>query len=66
MIRQELERQLCRGAIEFASLQYQQARMSGSIDAQLQAAELLFTAAQQAHMMLAGMPAPTVNVEVNY
>lgn len=44
-IRAQLERQLCQGALEFAAQKWQDARLSGSIDAQLDAGEHLFQTA---------------------
>ena len=47
-INQAVERKLCAGAVEFALDRYQEARLAGSVDAQLAAAETLFQAAKQA------------------
>lgn len=52
-INQAVERKLAAGAVEFALDRFQDARLSGSIDAQLEAGQVLFTAARQAlaHLM---------------
>ena len=51
-INQMLERKLAVGALEFALERYQDARMAGSVDAQLAAAQGMYEACKQAWVHL--------------